>query len=607
MTVARPLNRRVRFSWFVGSCVVLETALDNQNKVIRRRVLPDAPHELPDSLHPILRRIYLARDVVDPAHLEKSLDKLLPPLGMNGLEAAVALLAEALAHNQRIVVVADFDADGATSCAVLVRALRAMGAQQVEYVIPNRITHGYGLTPAIVEVAAALAPDLLVTVDNGISSVEGVAAAQAHGMRVLITDHHLPGLTLPAADAIVNPNCPGNTFPSKCLAGVGVIFYVMIALRAHLRARGWFGPTRTAPNLGALLDLVALGTVADMVPLDYNNRILVTQGLACIRTGMACAGIMALIKVAERAPERITSADLGFSVGPRLNAAGRLDTMSLGVECLLAEDDTQARQLAARLDALNRERRTIETEMQTQVLTELEHLDLDAAAELPWGLVLYDARWHPGVIGILASRIKERLHRPVIAFAPGAGEELRGSVRSIPGLHARSTLETLAMRHPHLIRYFGGHAMAAGLTLHRDDLALFATAFDAEVRQHLTTDDLCGVILSDGELTPSELGVELAELLRASGPWGQGFPEPIFDGVFQCVDSRLIGERHLKLRVRPTTGSVPLDAIVFHGIDRFSPPPGTYCHLAYRLDMNQYRGHSAVQLIVEYLAPHSIL
>ncbi len=582
-------------------------ALHKTNKIIRRRVLPSASHGLPDSIHPVLRRVYLSRNLTDVAALEKSLHALLPPQGMAGLDAAVVLLEEALIQNQRIVVVADFDADGATSCAVMVRALRSMGAQDVLYVVPNRITHGYGLTPAIVEVAATLAPDLLVTVDNGISSVEGVAAARAHGMRVLITDHHLPGSELPAAHAIVNPNCPDNTFPSKCLAGVGVVFYVMIALRARLRVSGWFDATRAAPNLGALLDLVALGTVADMVPLDHNNRVLVAQGLMRIRSGVACAGIGALLKVSGRAPEQVSSTDLGFFVGPRLNAAGRLDTMSLGVECLLADDPAEAQALAVRLDALNRERRAIEAEMQTQALDDLGRLVLGGAADLPWGLTLYDQTWHPGVIGILASRIKDRLNRPVIAFAPALDGDLRGSMRSIPGLHARAAIAAIDVRYPKLIRYFGGHAMAAGLTLHQDQLETFAAAFDAEARHHLTAEDLCDVILSDGELDSADLGLELAELLRNSGPWGQGFPEPIFDGVFQCLGSSIVGERHIKLKVSAAVGSAPLDAIVFNGHDQPFPNPGTSLHLAYRLDVNQYRGRHNPQLVVEHLVPSDTL
>ncbi|CAK0748188.1 single-stranded-DNA-specific exonuclease [Gammaproteobacteria bacterium] len=452
-------------------------------------------------------------------------------------------------------------------------------------------------------VAATLSPDLLVTVDNGISSIEGVAAARALGMQVLITDHHLPGLELPAADAIVNPNCPGNDFPSKCPAGVGVIFYVMLALRAHLRKRGWFGPTRADPNLGVLLDLVALGTVADVVPLDHNNRILVAQGLARIRTGAACAGIVALLAVAGRTPERAGTTDLGFFVGPRLNAAGRLEDMTLGVECLLTDDATQARALAARLDALNRERRAIEAEMQDQALEGLERINLEEGAELPWGLALYDETWHPGVVGILAARLKDRLNRPVIAFAPGAEGELRGSARSIPGLHARDTLEAIAARHPNLLSRFGGHAMAAGLALPQENFEAFATAFDSEVRRRITPEDLCGVILSDGALAPTDLGLELAELLRTGGPWGQGFPEPIFDGVFQCLSSRVVGERHLKLRVCPIEGSTPLDAIAFNSAEHFSPTPGGRLHLVYRLDINQYRDTRNPQLVVEHIEP----
>ncbi|CAK0755384.1 ssDNA-specific exonuclease RecJ [Gammaproteobacteria bacterium] len=571
------------------------------NKTVRRRSLPSAIHGLPNSLHPVLRRVYLARNLTNATQLEQSLKGLLPFQGLNGLDRAVTLLEDAVVKNQRIVIVADFDADGATSCTVAVRALRAMGTQNVAYVIPNRIIHGYGLTPAIVEVAATFSPNLLVTVDNGISSINGVNAAKALGMQVLITDHHLPGLELPCADAIVNPNCPGNDFPSKNLAGVGVIFYVMLALRARLRARGWFGLALPEPNLGTLLDLVALGTVADVVPLDHNNRILVAQGLARIRAGTMCAGIAALLAVAGRTPERVNSTDLGFFVGPRLNAAGRLEDMTLGVECLLTDDAIQAKGFAARLDTLNRERRVIEAEMQDQALEELERLDLEGEMELPWGLALYDETWHPGVIGILAARIKDRLNRPVIAFAPGSEGELRGSARSIPGLHIRDTLEAIAAQQPKLLSRFGGHAMAAGLSLPQNHLTAFATAFDAEVHRRLTPDDLCGVILSDGTLAPADFTLELAELLHNGGPWGQGFPEPTFDGVFQCLGSRVVGERHLKLRVCPTEGNNSFDAIAFNSAEHLFPTPGSYLHLAYRLDINQYRDNRNLQLVVEYL------
>lgn len=571
-----------------------------QIKTIQRRSLPKIAYSLPDTLHPVLRRVYLGRDLIDPTHLDQSLKGLLPFQGLSGLDSAVALLAEAVIHQRHVVIVADFDADGATSCALLVRTLQAMGAKNVSYVIPNRIIHGYGLTPAIVEVVARLSPELLVTVDNGISSIEGVVAARALGIQVLITDHHLPGMILPDADAIVNPNCPGNDFSSKCLAGVGVIFYVMLALRAYLRERGWFG-SRAEPNLGLVLDLVALGTVADVVPLDRNNRILVAQGLARIRAGMSCAGISALLEVAGRTPHRVTTTDLGFFVGPRLNAAGRLDDMTIGVECLLTDDATQARKLATHLDTLNRERRTIEAEMRSQAWEELEGFELDTSKELPWGLALYDETWHPGVIGILAARIKDRLHRPVIAFAPGKNDELRGSARGIPKLHIRDTLEAIATHQPWILSRFGGHAMAAGLTIPREHFAAFAVAFDAEVRRRLAPEDLCGVILSDGTLDPTDFNLELAELLRNAGPWGQGFQEPIFDGIFQCLDSRIVGEHHLKLRVSPTDGSTALDAIAFNSAENFSPTPGTHLRLVYRLDVNQYRDSYHLQLIVEYL------
>jgi single-stranded-DNA-specific exonuclease len=451
-------------------------------------------------------------------------------------------------------------------------------------------------------VAAAQRPQLIMTVDNGVSSIEGVAAAHARGIRVLVTDHHLAGDRLPAADAIVNPNLAGDTFPSKHLAGVGVAFYVLLALRARLRADGWFdrGGGRE-PNLAELLDLVALGTVADVVPLDHNNRILVHQGLCRIRAGRCVPGIAALLELAGRDRGRITAADLGFVVGPRLNAAGRLEDMSLGIECLLADDPGRAREMAARLDQLNRERRTIEAEMQAQALEELERLHLDGDG-LPTGLCLFDERWHQGVIGILASRIKERLHRPVIAFAQAAEGELKGSARSVPGLHIRDALDAVAARHPTLIDRFGGHAMAAGLSLPRAHLESFQVAFDEVVRERVDEDALRGVIYSDGELACADFSLETAERLRNAGPWGQGFPEPLFDGLFEVRSRRVVGERHLKLAVVPEGGEPVLDAIAFNQADDEYGAVGARVRLVYRLDVNEFRGTRTVQLVVEHIA-----
>jgi single-stranded-DNA-specific exonuclease len=471
----------------------------------------------------------------------------------------------------------------------------------VHYLVPNRFEYGYGLTPEIVAVAGRLQPALIMTVDNGIASVAGVAAARAAGMRVLITDHHLPGETLPAADAIVNPNLPGERFPSKALAGVGVAFYVMLALRAHLRTSGWYGRRGMAePNLAQWLDLVALGTVADVVPLDRNNRILVQQGLARIRAGACVPGIRALLETGGRNPARAVAADLGFAVGPRLNAAGRLDDMSLGIECLLTDDRSAARAMAAQLDALNCDRREIESDMQAQALVALEQLAL-GSRRLPTGLCLYDPGWHQGVIGILAARIKERVHRPVIAFARSGADEIKGSARSIPGLHIRDALDAVAARHPALIRKFGGHAMAAGLTLAETDFADFAAAFDAEVARHLDADALECVLVSDGALEAADFCLDTAQALRDAGPWGQGFPEPLFDGEFAILEQRVVGERHLKLVVRPGAGDSRLDAIAFNT----GPVPADCRHarLAYRLDVNEFRGQVSPQLRVEYLEP----
>ncbi len=571
--------------------------------IVRRQPATESP-SLPEGLHPVLSRVFHLRGVRDGRELDHSLHRLLPAQGLKGIWEAVSVLVEMLRKGAPILVIGDFDADGATSTALAVRALSAMGAGEVGFLVPNRFRYGYGLTPEIVEVAAEREPGLIVTVDNGISSVAGVEAARARGIPVLITDHHLPGERLPEAVAIVNPNQPGDRFPSKNLAGVGVIFYLMLALRTRLREEEWFARRGLVePNLADLLDLVALGTVADVVPLDHNNRILVAQGLARIRGGRCCAGIQAILDVAGRRQSDLVAADLGFAVGPRLNAAGRLDDMSLGIECLLAESPEEARPLAARLDELNRERRAIEDGMKAEALAILEGLQMDETEDLPVGLCLYGENWHQGVIGILASRIKERLHRPVIAFAPGEGDELKGSARSVPGLHIRDALDAVAARHPEMLRKFGGHAMAAGLTLHRESLEPFRRAFDQEVRRHLTEADLCGEILSDGELLPEHLDLELAEAIRCSAPWGQGFPEPLFDGVFEVVRRRVVGERHLKLLLKPPRSDRLLDAIAFNTVDDHWPETVKEVSLAYRLDVNEYRGRRLLQLVVEYVQP----
>ncbi|WP_447746891.1 single-stranded-DNA-specific exonuclease RecJ [Pseudomonas nicosulfuronedens] len=568
---------------------------------IESRPLPETLPNLGD-LPPLLTRLYAARGVQSAAELDKGLARLIPYQQLKGVDAAVELLVDALEKGQRILYVGDFDADGATASSVGVLALRMLGAAWVDYLVPNRFEYGYGLTPEIVAVALEKRPELLVTVDNGISSIEGVAAAKAAGLRVLVTDHHLPGHELPAADAIVNPNQPGCDFPSKAMAGVGVIFYVMLALRARLRERGWFAARGIAePNLAELLDLVSLGSVADVVPLDANNRILVHQGLARIRAGRARPGLRALLEVAGRDCKRITSTDLGFIIGPRLNAAGRLDDMSLGIELLLCEDESVARDMAVQLDQLNQDRKAIEQGMQREALAQLKELPVE---EMPFGLCLFDPEWHQGVIGILASRLKERYHRPTIAFADAGDGTLKGSARSVAGFHIRDALDAVAARHTGLISKFGGHAMAAGLSLPQENFGAFAAAFDAEVRRQLDEEDLTGRLLSDGQLGAEEFHLELARALRQAGPWGQHFPEPLFHGIFQIVQQRVVGERHLKLVLKTECGSLQLDAIAFN-IDReiWPNPTVRWAEVAYKLDVNEFRGNETVQLMVAHIAP----
>lgn len=564
------------------------------------------PRPLPETLPflgempPLLTRLYAARGVQSQAELDKRLARLIPYQQLKGIEAAVDLLVQALDQRQRILIVGDFDADGATASTVGMLGLRLLGAAHVDYLVPNRFEYGYGLTPEIVEVALTREPQLLITVDNGISSVEGVAAAKKAGLKVLVTDHHLPGTELPAADAIVNPNQPGCAFPSKALAGVGVIFYVLIALRARLNSLGRYEHSQ-APNIAELLDLVALGSVADVVPLDANNRILVHQGLERIRAGRARPGLKAILEVAKRDHTRITSTDLGFILGPRLNAAGRLDDMSLGIECLLTDDANAARAMAAQLDEMNQDRKSIEQGMQREALAQLKELPVDS---MPFGLCLFDPDWHQGVIGILASRLKERYFRPTFAFADAGDGLLKGSGRSVPGFHIRDALSVVAAQHPDLIAKYGGHAMAAGLTLPVANFEQFSQAFDAEVRRQLREEDLTGRLLSDGSLTVEEFHLELARALRNAGPWGQHFPEPLFHGVFELVEQRIVGERHLKVVLKTECGSVKLDGIAF-GIDRDVWPNPTirWVELAYKLDLNEFRGNETVQLMIAHIEP----
>lgn len=570
-------------------------------KVIEIRPLVKKRAQLGE-IHPILERILLARGVGSQEELDRTLAKLPSPWLLSGMEEMVAHLTAALEKKQKITVIADFDADGATSCVVAMKGLRMMGAGEVSFVVPNRFEYGYGLTPEIVELVKQQQPDVLITVDNGISSLDGVKAAKEAGMTVLVTDHHLPGLELPEADAIVNPNLPEDRFPSKVLAGVGVVFYILMALRSRLREKKWFERhVLQEPNLAQLLDYVALGTVADVVELDAVNRILVHQGLLRIRMSRSHPGIYALIDVSGRKADTLLASDLGFALGPRINAAGRLDDMSLGIQCLLTDDPNLARELALQLDDLNSGRKEIEGQMKheaMQLLNEMRALD---ESHLAAGVCLYDANWHQGVIGILASRIKDRLHRPVIAFAPAGKDLIKGSARSIPGVHIRDVLSDIAAAHPNLLSKFGGHAMAAGLTIYMHDYPPFALAFDEMVRKRLHNVDLEQKIISDGELTEQDMTVAFAELLQQSATWGQGFPEPVFHGVFEVVQSTIVGQRHLKLVLRIPKGNLLIDAIAFF-IDHPEQWLGVRsCLAAYKLDINQFRGQRSIQFIVQYL------
>jgi single-stranded-DNA-specific exonuclease len=568
-------------------------------RLIRRRTLESSDASLPGDLHPLLRRIYAARGVTCAADLALGLDQLIPVRQLGGVDRAVALLCEHFRRRSRIVVVGDFDADGATSTALVVRQLRRLGFAHVDFIVPNRFQYGYGLTPEIVRLAAEREPQLIVTVDNGISSIAGVEAATALGIQTLITDHHLAGSVVPQADVIVNPNAPGNEFPSKALAGVGVAFYVMAALTREMEAQGLC--SAKAP-IADLLDLVALGTVADLVPLDRNNRILVHQGLRRIRAGRCVPGLRALLEASNRTLEHVVASDLGFQLGPRLNAAGRLDDMTVGIQCLLTDDIELARMLAARLGQLNQDRRELELQMQQEAMAAIEEMRMEDP-NLPLGLCLYDPSWHQGVVGLVASRVKERVHRPVIALARGDDRFLKGSARSVPGVHIRDVLDAIATRHPGVIEKFGGHAMAAGLTLPHERLDEFRAAFDAEVRRWISVDDAVGIVHSDGELTAQELTLDVARLLRESGPWGQAFPEPLFDGAFRVRNVRVLGERHLKLEV--CLGDGPsCEAIAFRHFDHDDAPTVAVddeVELAYRLDVNRYNGTERVQLVVEYL------
>ena len=573
-----------------------------QKRILRRDV--PAGDKLCDD--PLLDRLYRSRHIKNANQLDRTLNAMHHPNLMSGMDSAVTFLLEAYQKQQKIVIVGDFDADGATSTALAVLALRQLGFANVTYLVPNRFEQGYGLSVAVAQEALALGVELLMTVDNGVSSHEGVAFLKAQGVKVIVTDHHLPPETLPNADAIVNPNLAHCGFPSKNLAGVGVTFYLMLALRAKFREVGLFD-AKNQPNFTELLDLVALGTVSDVVPLDQNNRILVYQGIARIRAERCRCGIRALAEVAKRDVTRFVAADLGFSIGPRLNAAGRLDNMSVGVELLLAENMETARALALELDELNQARKEIEQGMKLEALTICQNLFANATAletEIPYAIVLYQSDWHQGVLGILASRIKEQFHRPVIAFAQDQAGILKGSARSIPGLHIRDVLERVYSQHPDLILKFGGHAMAAGLSIQESRLDDFRQIFNKTVSELLAEDQLQGTIWTDGELNANLLNLATAETLRQGGPWGQAFPEPLFDGEFKILQQRLVGEKHLKMMVEPKLGGPLLDAIAFNVDTRYYPDLSVKtARFVYKLDINEFRGNRDVQLLVDYIEP----
>ncbi|WP_368563562.1 single-stranded-DNA-specific exonuclease RecJ [Pseudoxanthomonas sp. UTMC 1351] len=568
-------------------------------KIRRREPVPGG--DWPDSVPSLLRRVYAARGAMNLEQAQPRLAQLLAPDSLGGLAAATALLIDAIAHDKHIVVVGDFDCDGATACAVGVRGLRLLGAKRVSPAVPNRMVHGYGLSPSLVEELVGLEPDLLVTVDHGIACHAGIATAKAKGWQVLVTDHHLPGDVLPPADAIVNPNLRGDAFPSKMLAGVGVMFYVLLALRRRLREAGAFAAGE--PDLMPLLDLVAVGTVADLVPLDVNNRALVAAGLRRLRAGQGCAGLRALIEVSGRNASQLSASDIAFSVAPRLNAAGRLEDMALGIECLLCDDSAQAFEMAQILNGINAERRGVQQQMTEEAEAAIARLAGEGDLQAPIALCLFDPEWHPGVVGLVASKMKEKLHRPVIAFAPAepGSTTLRGSARSIPGFHIRDALAAIDAAHPQLIAKFGGHAMAAGLTLDQSVLPEFEVAFRQQAQALLDDAMLRAELPSDGELLAHEFDRLHADALRAAGPWGQGFPEPMFDGEFDVLDWRVVGERHLKFSLRTPQRPAPLNAIHFNGwIDQ---PPPLRIHAAYQLDTDDYQDRRGIQLVIRHWLP----
>lgn len=582
-----------------------------KKNIVARPVL--ARHSHLDELDPVLQRIFSSRGVLSAEELDRSLARLPSPWLLTGMKEMVEHLVDAIKRQRKICVVADFDADGATSCALALKGLALLGAGAVDFVVPNRFEYGYGLTPEIVELVKQQKPDIIITVDNGISSLEGVAAAKAAGIKVLITDHHLPGDQLPAADAIVNPNLPDDKFPSRNIAGVGVMFYILMALRIRLRELHWFEQrqlladggagqrTLAEPNLAQLLDYVALGTVADVVALDQVNRILVHQGLLRIRSGQCQIGIKAMVDVAGKQLPSIHASDLGFSIAPRLNAAGRMDDMSLGIQCLLTEDAGLARDIAEQLHALNQDRKEVEGQMKTEAMALLAEMKALDEKHVPAGVCLYDAHWHQGVIGILASRIKDRVHRPVIAFAPTDNGDIKGSARSIAGVHIRDVLSEIAAKHPQILSKFGGHAVAAGLTIKLHDYPHFALAFAEVVAEKLAEVDLQQKVYSDGELDEQHMTAEFAEILQQSAVWGQAFPEPVFNGVFDVIQCRIVGQQHLKFVLRTPFSRQLVDAIAF-----FADHPENWLgcrkiNAAFKLDINEFRGQRSLQLLLHYL------
>ena len=572
---------------------------------VKKKIVPRPQNKKKSFLKdidPILLKIFLTRGITENEQIERTLAKLPSPWLLSGMEQMVEYLITAIKQQQKICIVADFDADGATSCVVAIKGLELLGAADVSYVVPNRFEYGYGLTPEIVELVKQKNPDVIITVDNGISSIDGVKVAKEAGIKVLVTDHHLPGEQIPDADAIVNPNVEGDEFPSGNIAGVGVIFYVLMALRSRLREKKWFEKQKIQqPNLAQLLDFVALGTVADVVALDQVNRILVHQGLLRIRSGQAHPGIKALIEIAGKQFGSIHPSDLGFALAPRLNAAGRMDDMSLGIQCLLSDNDALAKDMARQLDELNQDRKEIEAQMKTEALSLLKEMHVLDEKHLPAGVCIFEKDWHQGVIGILASRIKDRLHRPVVAFASVDNGEIKGSARSISGVHIRDVLSEIAALHPQILSKFGGHAMAAGMSIKMHDYPVFALAFDEVVAKHLNNVDLEQKIYTDGQLSEKEITLEFTEVLNNAGTWGQAFPEPVFDGVFDVIQCRVVGQQHLKFVLRFPSSELLIDAIAFF-VEKSENWLGIRSiKAAYKLDVNEFRGNRSVQLMLQYI------